>query len=584
MSYRALLFCPDDKTARAVTHVLSELEFAVDLCVEPFAAVKKLMAEQFDAVVVDCDSEQNAALLFKSARNSGSNQNSLAVAVVEGQAGVAKAFRIGANLVLTKPINVEQAKGTLRVARGLLRKAEAAKPSLPQNPTPEHPISRDASPTFKVPTTPAHMGTSVGNEAPSSSSNPSNISFQPKIEPERPSATMQSATLNIPASGVPKSRSSSEARERISKESPWQQLSKPSALSQEPVSQDSSQTAQSIRGSATGEAPATRHPFNTGLSSSHGSAAAAAPAREKQSAASHRNVEPTLTSSGISNRTAALEEEESSFQASELSLQDVPTFASSSEGTTRSKTPLMVMALVVALSIGSYFAWTKMHATQPVTVQAPSQTQPALIPTPTPSETTGLTQSPQPAGAIQSTQNSQPETIDISLGSQPAKASAKTESATSEEHTDVTVRKIADTVVVKSAPAEEVVVPPALQIASSASDNAITGIVTSMPIAMPKKSQQVLRVSQGVTEGLLLKKVNPTYPAQAVSMRKQGTVQIVADIGKSGSITNAKISGGDPILGQAALTAVKQWKYKPYYLNGEPIEIQTQITVNFKLP
>src|SRR5271163_4697657 len=122
MGYQALLFCPDEKAARAVTQVLSELDFTVVPCTEPFGAVKKLMGEHFDAVVVDCDNEQNATLLFKSARNTPANQSSLAVAVVEGQAGVAKAFRIGANLVLTKPINVEQAKGTLRVARGLLRK------------------------------------------------------------------------------------------------------------------------------------------------------------------------------------------------------------------------------------------------------------------------------------------------------------------------------------------------------------------------------------------------------------------------------------------------------------------------------
>src|SRR5271170_3789836 len=125
MGYQALLFCPDEKTARTVTQVLSELDFAVVPCTEPFAAVKKLMAEHFDAVVVDCDNEQNATLLFKSARNTAGSQASLAVAVVEGQAGVAKAFRIGANLVLTKPINVDQSKGTLRVARGLLRKGEA---------------------------------------------------------------------------------------------------------------------------------------------------------------------------------------------------------------------------------------------------------------------------------------------------------------------------------------------------------------------------------------------------------------------------------------------------------------------------
>jgi PleD family two-component response regulator len=126
MGYQALLFCPDEKVARSVTQVLSELDFTVIPCTEPFGAVKKLMGEHFDAVVVDCDNEQNATLLFKSARNTPNNQSSLAVAVVEGQAGVAKAFRIGANLVLTKPINVEQAKGTLRVARGLLREAGKA--------------------------------------------------------------------------------------------------------------------------------------------------------------------------------------------------------------------------------------------------------------------------------------------------------------------------------------------------------------------------------------------------------------------------------------------------------------------------
>src|SRR5436305_1737111 len=131
MGYQALLFCPDEKTARNVTHVLNDLDFTVEPCTEPFAAVKKLMAQHFDAVVVDCDNEQNATLLFKSARNSSSNQSSLAVAVVEGQAGVAKAFRIGANLVLTKPINIEQSKGTLRVARGLLRKGEPARPATP---------------------------------------------------------------------------------------------------------------------------------------------------------------------------------------------------------------------------------------------------------------------------------------------------------------------------------------------------------------------------------------------------------------------------------------------------------------------
>src|SRR5213078_2663707 len=157
MGYSALLFCPEEKTARTVTQVLSELEFTVEACIEPFAAVKKLMGQHFDAVVVDCDNEQNATLLFKSARNSTSNQTSLAVAVVEGQAGVAKAFRIGANLVLTKPINIEQSKGTLRVARGLLRKNEAKASATPAKPVAmgQPPVS--TTPIFAAPPIPASL-------------------------------------------------------------------------------------------------------------------------------------------------------------------------------------------------------------------------------------------------------------------------------------------------------------------------------------------------------------------------------------------------------------------------------------------
>jgi protein TonB len=67
-------------------------------------------------------------------------------------------------------------------------------------------------------------------------------------------------------------------------------------------------------------------------------------------------------------------------------------------------------------------------------------------------------------------------------------------------------------------------------------------------------------------------------------MRVEGAVQIMATISKSGSISTVKVLKGDPTLARAAADAVKQWKYKPYLLNGEPVEIQTEITVNFKLP
>src|SRR5690348_5781176 len=188
MGYSALLFCPEEKTARTVTQVLSELEFTVEACSEPFAAVKKLMGQHFDAVVVDCDNEQNATLLFKSARSSTSNQASLAVAVVEGQAGVAKAFRIGANLVLTKPINIEQSKGTLRVARGLLRKGDPAKPGVPVASTPAATPAKPAAPKPAAPAKPV--------AAPPTAA----VSARPSTLPVKPAAPPAKAAV---ASSVP---------------------------------------------------------------------------------------------------------------------------------------------------------------------------------------------------------------------------------------------------------------------------------------------------------------------------------------------------------------------------------------------
>ena len=95
---------------------------------------------------------------------------------------------------------------------------------------------------------------------------------------------------------------------------------------------------------------------------------------------------------------------------------------------------------------------------------------------------------------------------------------------------------------------------------------------------------QRMVVSQGVSRGLLVKQVQPVYPPAAIQMRIEGAVELMATIGKTGNISQIKVLSGDKELALAAIAAVKQWKYKPYLLNSEPVEIQTQITVKFKLP
>lgn len=112
----------------------------------------------------------------------------------------------------------------------------------------------------------------------------------------------------------------------------------------------------------------------------------------------------------------------------------------------------------------------------------------------------------------------------------------------------------------------------------------IGGIISSTPVAVPKvATPQRVRVSAGVTEGLLIHKVQPMYPPLARSARIQGQVVLQAVIGKDGTIQNLRAVSGHPMLTPSAIDAVKQWRYKPYFLNGEPVEVDTQITVNFTL-
>jgi protein TonB len=110
------------------------------------------------------------------------------------------------------------------------------------------------------------------------------------------------------------------------------------------------------------------------------------------------------------------------------------------------------------------------------------------------------------------------------------------------------------------------------------------GILSSTSMTAPKiAAPQRVRLSQGVTEGNLVNKVTPLYPDIAKRARIQGIVVLQAVISKQGTIENLRVVSGHPMLTQAALDAVRQWRYRPYLLNGEPVEVETQITVNFNL-
>jgi len=108
----------------------------------------------------------------------------------------------------------------------------------------------------------------------------------------------------------------------------------------------------------------------------------------------------------------------------------------------------------------------------------------------------------------------------------------------------------------------------------------ISGTRDVMPSA--PRIEKVFRRSE-ILQGMLVRKVEPKYPPLAISARIQGPVVLAAVISKAGTIENLKLISGHPMLVGAAIDAVSQWRYRPYILNGDVIEVETQITVNFVL-
>jgi protein TonB len=113
----------------------------------------------------------------------------------------------------------------------------------------------------------------------------------------------------------------------------------------------------------------------------------------------------------------------------------------------------------------------------------------------------------------------------------------------------------------------------------------IGGVIGGVGAAPPPPKAAQTRIRQGgnVTAAKLMNKVQPQYPPLARQTRISGTVRLHAIIGKNGQVEQLEVMNGHPLLVQAALDAVRQWKYQPTQLNGEPVEVDTTIDVIFSL-
>lgn len=590
MGHTAVLFCPDEKVARVVSLVLSEVGFMIEPVPESFQAVNRLVAQHYDAIILDCDNIENAALLLRSARSSSFNRDSLVIALAEGQVGVANAYRIGANLALTKPINVEQARGTLRVARGLLRKnAEAARPATDPGTVPVS--SRQASAPNAHFFENGHFHENVGAD---SQFVAEAVAAEPPLAASSQEASI--SALNGPAgAGNPAGASMPWARVEAAK----------------PVSQNASQPSgqfgkrdlpngtgpntgvfadEGAFDSRSGPSRATGQNLYQRSSGLPATAAAATPAKEQPSAdEGGRSDEEVLAKSAP--RAPFLDQgptvevkpgcpwQEFPDRENAPSSQLFAGFTEKPPRTPRSHKKLLMAAIaVLVLAVAGYFGWAKFSATNsnrttagiatPGTARldsgtlegVPPQTQrrvslqataPGRLrsnaisnsrPAPDSSRSgnrdQAATLSPGQLAAVlkgsspqsdKSAQNDPRGWIAVSLGSQ---ISAQQKPAVITVPAEKKPAASADKTQAEDS------TPPApnpVEVSFSPDRKSLNGVLPSETnVSTPTLAS--IRLSQGVSGGLLIKRVQPTYPASARAAHVQGTVQIKARIDKEGRV------------------------------------------------
>jgi len=100
---------------------------------------------------------------------------------------------------------------------------------------------------------------------------------------------------------------------------------------------------------------------------------------------------------------------------------------------------------------------------------------------------------------------------------------------------------------------------------------------------VPAKPAEPVCVSSGVSQGMLIAPIRPVYPAIARAARVEGSVVVEAIISRTGTIERLRVVSGPQMLQSAAIDAIREARYRPFQLNGKPTEVQTTITVNFRM-
>jgi protein TonB len=499
------------------------------------SAAQKLNSQSFDLVLVDCENLPAAKLIFDVCRRGKNGNNPVPIAIVDGRAGLPTAFRLGAELILTKPVAKDQARGTIRTAVSRVRKNVPANESAPAQ-SASAAITGVTMPgvttTDSVPSEERALAAAVGAGS-------SRLTGFAELAPAV-TTKINSAVDEIDA--TPAAVNSKPARPLIPSDDPV--LAELERTELEELERAEAKLAESQK-------------------------------LESQKAESQK---PESQKQSSEPAKAAPDEPAANS--------DAPLPSSHRQGRQKTRGSLVALLMLGLAGAGFYATWTYQPGfraiVQPQIDRVLALVGIALPPTSAPNPAKPSAQqapatTPAPASPANpnKTQTAAPDFAASSAGGSPTGST--------------TTSAAANAGVQPSAATRAAVAPPAsIGLADAKSDTkndskrdaATSSIATSYSAPVPGEKSAVILSSKGA-ESRLAQSVAPKYPAET---RSEGTVILKAVVDENGKVEGLRLVEGNAALATAAIQAVKQWRYRPYVRDGKAQSFQTVVIVDFQRP
>jgi periplasmic protein TonB len=577
----ALLLSPDDQAVSAITGVLEEMSVTCERPLDGVSAAQKLNSQTFDLVLVDCENLPAAKLIFDVCRRGKNGNNPVPIAIVDGRAGLPTAFRLGAELILTKPVAKDQARSTIRTAVSRVRKDAQTNESVPQQ------LASADVPGAGM--TDTDMSEERAQAAAAGSVSSQLTSFAepaPSFVPTFVPAAAVTATLSAPALTTEMHSAVDEIDT-----TPVSPKLKPQpgsffapSLSESSLSESSPDRGVSAKSKPARPMKPSDDPVLAELERTEQEESELAESQLGSSRAESSILESSGPSKAAPNQPAA--------------KSVAPAFSSSRQGQKKRHGPLVALLMFVLAGGGFYALWTYQPGfrdfaqpqidrvlalagmavpSTPAPNPAKPSTQPAPATTPAPA--------PESAADPNQTQSKTPDSAINSAGSATGSSTASTAATAPVKPAATPGTAVAPPISAATVPTAPVATMPEANQASGKPANSKKDAAAATPsdTQLPGENSAIILSSKGA-EKRLAQSVPAKYPVGARSGASQGTVVLKAVVDETGKVEGLRLVEGNATLATAAIQAVKQWRYRPYVRDGKAQAFQTVVIVDFQRP